>query len=275
MSAKSAQPPQPQPTVLTIAGSDSCGGAGVQADLKTFTVLGVYGMSVLTAVTAQNTLGVQGAMELPLDLVEQQIESVTDDLPVDAVKTGMLASVAMIDVVARAIRTMKCPYVCDPVMVAKSGDPLLAGDAVGELRTRLLPLATVITPNRHEARRLLNRDELVATIGEAKGAAERLHGLGPANVVIKGVESRGRIVDVLFDGSGFTLLEAEKFPAGRSHGSGCAYSAAIAAELAKGRSVAEAVTTARKLITEAIRESFALCRGTRPVNVLAWARAAK
>lgn len=262
----------PQPTVLTIAGSDSCGGAGIQADLKAFTVLGVYGMSVVTAVTAQNTMGVQGAMELPLDLVEKQIQSVTEDLPVDAVKTGMLASVAMIDLVARAIRGMRCPYVCDPVMVAKSGDPLVAGDAVGELRTKLLPLATVITPNRHEVRRLLNRERAVETVEEAKEAAEALIKLGPKNVIIKGVEAGDGVVDVLFDGVRHTPLKAEKLPAGRSHGSGCTFSAVIAAELAKGRSVAEAAGLARKVITEAIRGSFALCRGTRPVNVMAWGR---
>lgn len=262
----------PQPTVLTIAGSDSCGGAGIQADLKAFTVLGVYGMSVVTAVTAQNTMGVQGAMELPLDLVEKQIQSVTEDLPVDAVKTGMLASVAMIDLVARAIRGMRCPYVCDPVMVAKSGDPLVAGDAVGELRTKLLPLATVITPNRHEVRRLLNRERAVETVEEAKEAAEALIKLGPKNVIIKGVEAGDGVVDVLFDGVRHTPLKAEKLPAGRSHGSGCTFSAVIAAELAKGRSVAEAAGLARQVITEAIRGSFALCRGTRPVNVMAWGR---
>jgi hydroxymethylpyrimidine kinase/phosphomethylpyrimidine kinase len=184
----------------------------------------------------------------------------------------MLSSAPMIDLVARSLREIKRPYVCDPVMVAKSGDPLLAGDAVAELRSRLLPLATVITPNRHEVRRLLNLDQAVNTIGEAKQAAEALHRLGPANVVIKAIEAHDGIVDVLFDGASFTLLEAERLPVGRSHGSGCAFSAAIAAELAKGRSVIEAVRTARKLITEAIRESFALCRGTRPINVLAWGR---
>ena len=256
------------PVALSIAGSDSCGGAGIQADLKTFTVLGVYGATVLTAITAQNTLGVQAAVELSLKIIRQQFRSVTSDITPSAVKTGMLASIAIIELIAHELANLTCPYVCDPVMVAKSGDPLLTPGAVSAIRQRLLPIARVLTPNRFEAQQLLGAE--VQTLEQAREAARRLADLGPAAVIIKGIEQGGHICDVLYANGEYELLRGPRQPRGKSHGSGCTFSAAITAELAKGRSLSEAAQTARLVIDAAIRESFSACKGINPVNVLAY-----
>src|SRR5688572_7532450 len=176
-------------TALTIAGSDSSGGAGIQADLKTFTVLGVYGMSAITAITAQNTLGVKEALEIDPKLIEKQIDVVATDIQIDATKTGMLGSVAVIEVVEDAIKRNKlAPYVCDPVMVAKSGDKLLKQEAVAALQKKLIPLATVVTPNLRETAELIGMDRIEATIAAAKDAARRIIGGGARAVLIKGIE---------------------------------------------------------------------------------------
>ena len=255
-------------SALTIAGSDSCGGAGIQADLKTFTMLGVYGMSVVTAITAQNTLGVQAAMEIPVNLVRKQFESVSSDIVPAAVKTGMLASVEMINVVAELLGSLTCPYVCDPVMVSKSGVSLVAPDAAAAIRERLLPIARVVTPNRYEVRQLLGRD--VATIEEAASAARELAAMGPGAVIIKGLEQGERMADLVLVEGEQHIIDGKRHPAGRSHGSGCTFSAAITAELAKGSSLLEAARIARSVIDAAIGDSFMDCRGVRPVNVMAY-----
>src|SRR5215207_3918201 len=201
-------------TALTIAGSDSCGGAGIQADLKTFSVLGVYGMTAITAITAQNTLGVKQVLELDPVLVRNQIDVTASDIAVDACKSGMLASVALIEVVEDAIGRNKLqPYVCDPVMVAKSGDELLKKDAIAAMKRRLFPLASVVTPNRREAALLSDADPKVGfTIALAKDAARRIVAAGARAVVIKGIEAADQMVDLFFDGREFLEFAGKTHP---------------------------------------------------------------
>ena len=258
-------------TALTIAGSDSCGGAGIQADLKVFSVLGVYGMSALTAVTAQNTLGVKAAFELPTDLLRQQIDVTAGDIQVDATKTGMLPSRAIIEVVEDAISRNKLqPYVCDPVMVAKSGDKLIKDDAVAAMREKLFPLASVITPNLREVARLLNLEQVEPTVAVAKDAAKRLIEMGARAAVIKGIPAGGQTVDLLFDGREFTEFAMPTHPGGKTHGSGCAFSAAITAGLANRLTLVESIDQAKQLVNMAIQYGDGQGRGTTPVNVLAF-----
>jgi hydroxymethylpyrimidine/phosphomethylpyrimidine kinase len=260
-------------TALPIAGSDSSGGAGIQADLKTFSVLGVYGMSAITAVTAQNTLGVKEAFDLPGDLIRKQIDVTAGDIQVDATKSGMLSSAAIIEVVEDAIKRNNLqPYVCDPVMVSKAGSELLKKDAVEALKKLLLPLATVVTPNRRETAALTGIDaEMITTIPIAKDAARRFAQMGVKAVVIKNIPSGDQTVDLLFDGKEFTEFAAKTQPAEKSHGSGCAFSAAITAGLANRLSLVEAIDQAKQLVNMAIQYSDGQGRGTAPVNVLAWA----
>jgi hydroxymethylpyrimidine/phosphomethylpyrimidine kinase len=260
-------------TALTIAGSDSSGGAGIQADLKTFSVLGVYGMTAITAITAQNTLGVKQVLELDPDLVRKQIDVSASDIGVDACKTGMLASAAMVEVVEDAIGRNKLqPYVCDPVMVAKSGDELLKKDAVTALKRKLFPLAAVVTPNRREAALLTDADPKVDfTIPLAKDAARRIVGGGAKAVVIKGVEVADQTVDLFFDGREFLEFAGKTYLREKTHGSGCAFAAAITAGLATGKTLVEAIDQAKSLVTMAIQYSDGQGRGTSPVNVLAFA----
>jgi hydroxymethylpyrimidine/phosphomethylpyrimidine kinase len=259
---------------LTIAGSDSGGGAGIQADLKTFAARGVYGMSALTAITAQNTVGVQGVFELPPEFVALQIDSVVTDIGVDAVKTGMIANSEIIAVVAAKIREYSLLYVVvDPVMVAKGGDLLLKTDAIQALIEQLIPLAEVVTPNAHEAEALTGTS--VVSLADMQRAAEAIHKLGAANVLVKGghVEAfAGESVDVLFDGTDFTLLRAERIDSVNTHGTGCTLASAIAAELAKGSSVLEASETAKRYVTDAIRgsEAWKLGKGQGPLNHFLW-----
>jgi hydroxymethylpyrimidine/phosphomethylpyrimidine kinase len=259
-------------TALTIAGSDSCGGAGIQADLKTFSVLGVYGMSALTAITAQNTMGVKEALELEPALVRRQIEVAATDIQVDATKTGMLANAAIIDAVAEAIRgnTLQ-PYVCDPVMVAKSGDRLLKPEAVDAMKRRLIPLATVVTPNLRETAALIGADDVPPGVAMAKEAARRLHGMGARAVLVKGIEQGEQMVDLLFDGKEFLEFAGKTHAKEKTHGSGCAFSAAITAGLANRLSLVDAIDQAKNLVTMAIQYSDGQGRGTAPVNVLAFA----
>ena len=261
-------------TALTIAGSDSCGGAGIQADIRVFSVLGVYGMTALTAVTAQNTLGVKESVELEADFVSRQIDTVTGDIEVDATKTGMLANAAIIGAVRDAIDRNKLqPYVCDPVMVAKSGDALLKDDAVAALKKRLLPVATVVTPNQRETAILTGMDVKTRfTIATAKDAARRLADLGAKAVIVKGIESGEQTVDLFYDGGREFLEFADKSqPREKTHGSGCAFSAAITAGLANRMNLVDAVDQAKQLVTMAIQYSDGQGRGTSPVNVLAFA----
>jgi len=252
-------------TALTIAGSDSGGGAGIQADLKTFSALGVYGMSVLTAVTAQNTVGVRAVYELPPEVVAAQIDAVIEDLGADAVKTGMLASTALIQTVAERVRALDLrTLVVDPVMVAKSGDALLQPEAVAALRADLLPLALVVTPNRPEAEVLTGLE--VRTLEQARDAARALVAMGARHAVVKGGHADGPAIDVLFDGERFEEFSVARLETRHTHGTGCTFASAIAAELARGATVVAAVAAAKAYLTEAIRQAPGLGHGHGPVH---------
>jgi hydroxymethylpyrimidine/phosphomethylpyrimidine kinase len=249
---------------MTIAGSDSGGGAGIQADLKTFQALGVYGASTLTAITAQNTLNVRAVHEIPIELIGAQIDAVMEDIGVDAAKTGMLSSAEIIGTVAERIRFWRLDrLVVDPVMVSKSNDRLLREDAVQALVRDLLPLALVLTPNVPEAEVLVGRS--LSTDDEIRTAAREIHALGPRTVVMKGGHRQGEAVDLLFDGQTFHEFSSERFDTPNTHGTGCTFSAAIAAGLAQGLDVIDAVGTAKRYVSEAIRRSTPLGGGHGPV----------
>jgi hydroxymethylpyrimidine/phosphomethylpyrimidine kinase len=252
------------PRALTIAGSDSGGGAGIQADLKTFAALGVYGLSALTAITAQNTQGVRAVQELPPELVEAQVDAVLEDIGADAAKTGMLSSSAIIEVVARCVSRWKLRLVVDPVMVAKGGDALLQPEAIATLSTVLLPLAEVVTPNLFEAEVLTGRR--IETLEDMRAAAQAIFALGPRHVVVKGGHRAADPVDVYFDGNTFAELRAARISTRHTHGTGCTFSAAIAAFMARGLPVDVAVTGAKNYITEAIRHAPGLGNGHGPVG---------
>ncbi len=257
------------PVAMTIAGSDSGGGAGIQADLKTFAALGVYGTSAIVALTAQNTLGVAGVHEVPPEFVAAQIDAILDDVGADAGKTGMLASSAIIAAVADRLRAHRFRnLVVDPVMVAKSGDALLRADAVAALKADLLPLAHVVTPNLPEAEVLVGRT--LADEAAIREAAREIHAMGPANVVMKGGHrgDRSEAVDLLFDGREFREYRAERIDTPHTHGTGCTFSAAIAAGLARGMDVPVAVGLAKEYLTEAIWHGEPIGRGRSPVNHL-------
>lgn len=263
-------------TALTIAGSDSSGGAGIQADIKTFTVLGVYGMSAITAVTAQNTLGVKDVVNIDPKIVAKQIDTVATDIQVDATKTGMLGSIEMIEEVEDALKRNNLqPYVCDPVMVAKSGDVLLKKDATAALVSRLFPLATVVTPNLRETATLTGNDRIEPTIAMAKDAARRLVDLGAKAVVVKAIEQGDQHVDLFFDGREFLEFAAKSQPKDKTHGSGCVFSAAITAGLANRLNLVDAIDQAKQVVTMAIQYGDGQGRGTTPVNVLAFSPKAK
>lgn len=254
--------------VLTIAGSDSCGGAGIQADLKTITALGALGMSVITAVTAQNTLGIQGVYEISPDFVKRQFESVMTDIGVDAAKTGMLTNTEILKVVAAMIRKYRIKkLVVDPVMVAKGGEALIKGEVREALIRELIPLAFVVTPNISEAE-VLAEMEITSAHGMKK-AARIIHKFGAKNVVVKGGHLTGEAVDVLYDGGKFYKFSSKRVNKKNTHGTGCAFSAAIATLLAKGKSVFEAVEEAKIYITEAIRSAYSIGAGYRLIDHLA------
>jgi hydroxymethylpyrimidine/phosphomethylpyrimidine kinase len=249
---------------MTIAGSDSGGGAGIQADLKTFQALGVYGASTLTAITAQNTVGVTAVHEIPTDVIAAQIDAVATDIGIDAAKTGMLSSAAIISTVAERIRHWKLDLlVVDPVMVAKSGDRLLREDAVLTLIRELVPLALVLTPNLPEAEVLVGRS--LHTEEEIRQAARDIVDLGARTVVMKGGHRQGDATDVLFDGRTFHVFPSPRFETPNTHGTGCTFSAAITAGLARGLLVLEAVGEAKRYVAEAIRRSEPLGAGHGPV----------
>lgn len=254
------------PIALTIAGSDSGGGAGIQADLKTFSALGTYGASVLTAITAQNTLGVTAVFELPTDIIVAQIDAVVTDLRPDVVKTGMIASTEIIGAVAERIRHYRLDrLVVDPVMVAKGGHPLLRPDAVAALREQLLPLALVATPNLPEAEALLGRR--IETLDAMRAAARELvQQYGARAVVVKGGHRAGPAVDVFFDGEKIHELEAERIATQNTHGTGCTFASAIAAYLARGEPLAAAVRQAKQYLTEALRHAYPVGSGHGPVH---------
>ena len=254
------------PVAFTIAGSDSGGGAGIQADLKTFAALGVHGASAITALTAQNTLGVTEILEVPAAFVSAQIEAVMADIGAAAAKTGMLSSAGIIEVVVSAVAHHNIRnLVVDPVMVAKGGARLLRDDAVDTLRRLLLPLAAVVTPNLPEAEVLLGRP--IRTLDERRQAARDLVALGARAAVVKGGHSDEPLaIDHYFDGTELVELQSPRMPTTNTHGSGCVFSAAIAAELAKGSDSLAAVHQAKEFITGAIERSLEVGRGHGPVN---------
>jgi hydroxymethylpyrimidine/phosphomethylpyrimidine kinase len=247
------------PKALTIAGSDSGGGAGIQADLKTFSAFHVFGMSVLTAITAQNSVGVHGVFDLPPSFVAAQLDAVLDDFGTDAIKIGMLSSSAIIDAVAARLERAAAPIVLDPVMIAKSGDPLLKDDARETLARRLVPLAQVVTPNLPEAAALAGMT--VETEPEMEEAARRIHRLGARHVLVKGGHLHDTANDLLFDGAGFTRFPGPRIASASTHGTGCTLSSAIAAGLAHGQPLEHAVREAKAYVTATIRGGFQPGRG--------------
>lgn len=256
---------------LTIAGSDSGGGAGIQADLKTFQELGVYGMSALTAVTVQNTLGVSKVYPLPPIAAAEQIDAVGHDLGVDAVKTGMLFSAEIIEAVAERIGAFGWSrVVVDPVMIAKGGASLLQPEAMQALKTALLPLASIVTPNIPEAEALSGME--INNMADRRDAAKRICEFGSRQVVIKGghADLGEQVIDLYYDGSEFTELAGKRISTRHTHGTGCTFSAAITAELAKGVADLQAVMTARAFIQAAIENELALGQGQGPTNHFAY-----
>lgn len=261
-----AEPVTGSARALTIAGSDSGGGAGIQADLKVFFAYGCHGMSALTALTAQNTVGVSGIHEVPPSFVVQQIEAVATDIGVDAAKTGMLASSEIVSAVASAVKSHGIgKLVVDPVFVSKHRDHLLAPDAVHALRDDLFPVATIITPNLHEAGALLEGE--ISTLDEMKSAAKELHNLGPRSVLVKGGHlGRDVAIDVFYDGHAIVEIEGPRYDTEDTHGTGCALAAAICANLAHGRELETSVREAKRFVGGAISRSLRLGRGFGPVN---------
>jgi len=253
----------PLRSALTIAGSDSSGGAGIQADLKTFAALGVYGTSAITAITAQNTLGVIAVEPLMADLVTAQIEAVAGDIDLHVTKTGMLATAAIVEAVAAAIEELELPMVVvDPVMLATSGDLLLDEDGIQAMRAELLPRAFVVTPNIPEAEVLSGRH--ILSLDDVREAAKRIHDLGPAAVVVKGGHAPGdEVVDVLFDGDRLIEFRTPRIQISNAHGTGCTFASAIAAYLALGLSIGEATPRAQAYVAGAIQHAVAIGHGQR------------
>jgi hydroxymethylpyrimidine/phosphomethylpyrimidine kinase len=258
------------PIALTIAGSDPSGGAGIQADLKTFHQFGVYGEAVITLVTVQNSVRFSRVEVLDPGLVLEQLAAVLEDIPPGAAKTGALGSVEMVEAVARAAAGFGFPLVVDPVMIGKHGGPLLAGGAMAVIRERLLPLAALVTPNVPEAEALAGI--AIRSPGDMRRAAARLHEMGASAVLIKGGHLEGDATDLLSDSGGLREFPAVRLETRHTHGTGCAYSAAITACLARGLALGDAVASAKRFIHEAIRTSPHLGHGSGPVNHHAEAR---
>jgi hydroxymethylpyrimidine/phosphomethylpyrimidine kinase len=252
--------------VLTIAGSDSGGGAGIQADIKAMSANGVFAMSAITTVTAQNTEEVIDVFELPLSIIAAQIDAVFDDFDVSAVKTGMLSSAEIVKVVAKLLKPQNVTnLVVDPVMIAKSGHRLLKPDAVEALMHELIPLALVVTPNIHEAQQLSGIE--IKTLNDARKAAKIIHRLGCRHVLIKGGHLlEDRATDLLYDGRFFELFKSEFIDTPHTHGTGCTFASAIAAHLALGKPLTQAVTAAKAYLTEAIRHGLSIGHGKGPTN---------
>ncbi|OYT19394.1 MAG: bifunctional hydroxymethylpyrimidine kinase/phosphomethylpyrimidine kinase [Nitrospira sp. UW-LDO-01] len=258
--------PQTIKQVLTIAGSDSGGGAGIQADLKAMSANGVFAMSVITAITAQNTEEVTDVFELPSSIIASQLDAVFDDFDVAAVKTGMLSSTAIVEIVVKMLTLQKiATLVVDPVMVSKSGHPLLRPDAVDAVKTQLLPLAFVVTPNIHEAQQLSGIQ--ITSLADARRAAKVIHGFGCKHVLIKGGHLLSeRATDLLYDGRFFNVLKGEFIETRHTHGTGCTFASALAAHLARGRSVLDAAQAAKAYVTQAIRHGLAIGHGHGPTD---------
>lgn len=252
---------------LTIATSDSGGGAGIQADIKAMQANGVFAASVLVASTAQNTRAVTDVHAFPLSHIEAQIDAVVNDMPLGAIKTGMLFSADIVETVARKVKQYDLrPLVVDPVMISKSGYTLLQPDAIATVQTQLLPLATLVTPNAHEAAHLT--DMTIETVDQAREAARRIHAFGPQAVLVKGghLDGEAEAVDVLYDGDSFQEFRSERIDTPHTHGTGCTYASAIAANLTKGYKVPEAVGRAKHYVTEAIRHGLPLGSGHGPTH---------
>ena len=258
----------PVKTALTIAGSDPSGGAGIQADIKTFSRLRVYGMAVVAAMTAQNSLGVSSVAEVAPDFVGQQLDAVFTDIRPGAVKTGMLLSASVIDVVAQKVKQYGIRnLVIDPVMMSTSGATLMNPGAITVFRRTLLPLALLTTPNSHEARALTGKT--INTLAEMKQAAIEIHGMGAAHVLIKGGHVEGDdATDVLFDGKEFSTFQSSRIATRNTHGTGCVLSASVAAYLALGESVKEAVGLGKEFVTAAIRNALQIGHGAGPCDPL-------
>ena len=252
--------------VLTIAGSDSGGGAGIQADIKAMSANGVFAMSAITAVTAQNTEEVTDVFDLPVSIIAAQIDAVFDDFDVAAVKTGMLSSAEIVRVVAKLLKPQNVAnLVVDPVMISKSGHPLLKPDAIEAVIKELIPLALVVTPNIHEAQQLSGIE--IKTLADARKAAKIIRKMGCKHVLIKGghlLTDRG--TDLLYDGQFFEVFKGEFINTAHTHGTGCTYASAIAAHLALGKPLSQAVKAAKAYTTEAIRHSLAIGHGKGPTN---------
>ena len=251
---------------LTIAGSDTCGGAGIQADLKTFSAHGTYGMSVITAVTVQNTIGVFGCQDISPEIVAGQIDAIFEDIfEVDAVKVGMVSNTDTINVIADKLEKYKPKnIVIDAVMISKSGFDLLKPEAKDALISRLIPLATVLTPNLPEAEVITGMK--IDNVSSMENAAKKIHSMGAENVFVKGGHLSNDATDILFDGNKIITLEGNRINTKNTHGTGCTISSAIAANLANGLTVEEAVSEAKKYITTAIEHSFAIGHGVGPTN---------
>jgi hydroxymethylpyrimidine/phosphomethylpyrimidine kinase len=256
----------PVPIALTIAGSDSGGGAGIQADLRTFAFHLVHGTSALTCITAQNTLGVSRVDALAPAAVIAQIDAVVSDIGIQALKTGMLLNGPIIEAVADRLRSITVPIVCDPVMVSRTGAQLIDDDAIGLLRRDLLPLAAIVTPNRYEAQLLSGLE--INSLDDMKTAADRILNQGVATVLIKGGGMTGALrgVDLLADRQGMIVLQTEFVDTPHSHGTGCTLSAAIAANLARGLALEPAVRDAKTYVTEALKHALAIGKGQGPVG---------
>ncbi|KGA96827.1 phosphomethylpyrimidine kinase [Alkalihalobacillus alcalophilus ATCC 27647 = CGMCC 1.3604] len=259
---------------LTIAGSDSSGGAGIQADLKTFQELETFGMSAITAITAQNTLGVHGVYPQSTEAIEAQLDAVLSDIGADGVKTGMLFSAEIIELVAKKVKEYQLKnIVVDPVMIAKGGATLLQQEAIDALKEKLLPVATVITPNLPEAQAILELEKEITNIEEMEEVAKALYELGPEYILLKGGHlTEGPALDLLYDGKEMTKYHVERIDTKHTHGTGCTFAAAIAAELAKGAEIKEAVQVAKDFITAAISDSIQLGSGIGPTNHHAYQR---
>lgn len=253
------------PVALTIAGSDSSGGAGIQADLKTFAAFGVFGTSAITALTAQNTVGVRAIVDLEPGFIAAQIDAIVDDMQVTGAKTGMLSRSAVVEVVAAKIREHRiAKLVVDPVMVAASGAVLLRPDAISMLRHAMLPLATVITPNLREAEILCEAE--INTVGAMGEAAKKLVAMGARAALVKGGHLKGDATDVLYDGTKLREFRQARVQIGRAHGAGCTLSAAIAASLARGDNLENAIELAKRFVTRAMQTAPMLGKGSRPLN---------
>jgi len=256
------------PIAITIAGSDSGGGAGIQADLKTFAALGVHGTTAITAVTAQNTCSVTSIECFKPEIVQAQIRAVIEDMGIDAGKTGMLHTEEIIKAVAEEVSKYKFPLVVDPVMVSKSGLPLLKAEAINALKDYLLPKATVVTPNKFEAEKLADME--IKSLEDAEDAAKKISEVGPEAVVVKGGHLEGmEVVDILYYEGKFKRFSAPRLDVKTTHGTGCSFSAAITAQLAKGEGIPAAVEHAKKLVTSAIKFGLNIGKGYGPVNPLA------